>query len=169
MSEETEHLELGVTLGGASFTGAGRAERVMDALDRFLGLVEQYGVAPPPPAPTGATIDEDAAAAAGAEVAATPPQESPASKLPLPKFLERDSIKENPEIATAIVVWAADHEQRESLTSGEIVSYWKGTKLKLPGNTSRDIGKAVKAGWLLREGRNLSATGYGREAIGLPA
>jgi hypothetical protein len=65
-------------------------------------------------------------------------------------------------------VWAADHDGKASLTSSDIERYWKGTKLKVPGNTSRDIGEAVRTGWLLRDKRELSATGYGREAIGLP-
>lgn len=83
--------------------------------------------------------------------------------------LESDGIKGNAKVATAIVVWAADHEKKDTLTKGEIERYWKGTKLKVPGNTSRDIGEAVKAGWILRDGRSYSPSGYGREAIGLPA
>ena len=81
----------------------------------------------------------------------------------------RFKLTHYPQIATAIVVWAADHEGKTSLTKGEIEGYWKGTKLKVPANTSRDLGVAVKEGWLLRKGRDLSATGYGREAIGLAA
>jgi hypothetical protein len=171
VTEGTEHLDLSVTVGGASFTGTGPADRVMAALERFSALVAEYGVAPP----AGTSGEQAAADAAGAgetdepAAAATPPQESAASKVPLPRFLESDAIKGNSKIATAIVVWAADHEQKDGLTTGEIEKYWKSTKLKVPRNTSRDIGAAVKEGWLHRDGRTLSATGYGREAIGLSA
>lgn len=171
MPDEMEQLDLSVTLGGASFSGTGRADRVMAALERFSELVAEHGAAPPPSPAIAAT---DGSGAGGEtqdepEEAPTPPRDSAASKVPLPKFLERPSIQGNSKIATAIVIWAADHEQKDSLTKGEIEKYWKGTRLKVPGNTSRDIGDAVKAGWLLRDGRKLSASGYGREAIGLSA
>jgi hypothetical protein len=171
MSDQPDQLELSVTIGGASFTGAGAAEQVMGALERFSELVAEHGVTSPHQPSTSETFDASAPTVTEEvpEAAATQPQDSPASKVPLPKFLERDSIKSNPAIATAIVVWAADHDGKSSLSSSEIESRWKGTKLKVPGNIRRDIGVAVKNGWLIREGRTLSATGYGREAIGLSA
>jgi hypothetical protein len=74
----------------------------------------------------------------------------------------------NPAFATAIVVWAADHEGKDALTKREVEAYWKGTSRKLPANTARDIGVTVKSAWLMKgEGNTYGASGYGREAIGL--
>lgn len=117
MPDETEHLDLSVTLGGGSFTATGPADRVIAALERFSELVAEHGAAPPPspvvaepPRDGGGPETQDEP-----EAAATPPQESAASKVPLPKFLERPSIQGNSKIATASVVWAADHEQKTLL------------------------------------------------------
>lgn len=168
MAEEPDHLDLSVTVGGASFTGTGPAERVMAALERFSTLVGNHG-ATPPPARTVSAVDDDATAegAEESEAAAPPQRESPASQVPLPKFLERDTIKNNSQIATAIVVWAADHDGKTSVTNTDINNYWKGTRLRAPANLARDIQNAVRSGWLNREGKSFAATGYGREAIGL--
>lgn len=160
--ENGQNLDLSISLGNASFQANGAAEVVMQALAEFRELVSS---APPPPPPREYETAQDSDANAPVP---SPPQDSEASNVPLPKFLESDPIKGNPAIATAIVVWAADHEGKASLTKREIEGYWKGTKLKVPANTARDIGVAVKAGWLLKgEGNTYSASGYGREAIGL--
>ena len=43
MTAEPEHLDLSVTVGGVAFSGAGPADRVMEALERFSDLVSAYG------------------------------------------------------------------------------------------------------------------------------
>jgi hypothetical protein len=173
MSEETDHLDLSVTVGGASFTGAGAADRVMVALERFSELVANHGAGPTPAATVSEAADElGTAAQAKAEPDAQPtaPQESPASKVPLPKFLQRETIKNNSHIATAIVVWAADHDGKATASLEEIEGYWKGTPYPVPKNLRRDVTAAVKKSWLIREDdKSHTATGYGREAIGLSA
>ncbi len=146
----------------------------MSALARFSELVAKHGTtAPPPQASTNDAAESSSPAPAEApagEAATSPQLDSPASKVPLPEFLERNAIRENPRIATAIVVWAADHDEKRALSTAEIRDYWKGTRLKVPTkNISRDIGKAVRSGWLTREGTAVIATGYGRRAIGLTA
>lgn len=171
--DESQQLDLSVTVGGASFTGAGPADVVMAALERFSALVAEHGFAPPPASSVGEIQDDAGADAAQDEepaATATPPRESAASKVPLPKFLESDKIKTNSEIATGIVVWAADHDGKPSISTGDIERYWKGTRLKVPANTSRDISKATRKGWLVKgDGNTHSASGYGREAIGMTA
>jgi hypothetical protein len=169
MSYEREHLDLSVTIGGASFTGAGPADRVEAALARFSELIAQSGAKQPAGAKPDAGRGSGVAEAKEEAAEATPPQKSAASKVPLPTFLEGDGIKGNSKIATAIVIWAAAHDQKDGLTKAEIEARWKGTRLKVPSNTSRDISDAVKAGWLIRDGSTYTASGYGREAIDLPA
>jgi hypothetical protein len=171
VAEGTEQLELSVTLGAASFTGSGPADQVMAALERFSALMADHATAASEDsagAAAGAPADSSSEPDAGT-AAPTPPQQSTASKMPLPKFLERDSVKSNPEVATAIVVWAADHDGKASVGTADVERYWKGTPLKVPANLPRDISKAVKSGWLIRDGKELTATGFGREAIGLSA
>jgi hypothetical protein len=170
MPENDQSLDLTITVGDATFHAHGPSDVVMQALAEFKVLA---AAAPPPkqqpqrrrqPEDDLPEDDDDD----GDRAAVAPPQTSAASKLPLPKFLERDAIKGNPAFATAIVVWAADHEGKDALTRREIEAYWKGTSRKLPANPSRDIGGAVKSGWLVKgEGNTYSASGYGREAIGL--
>jgi hypothetical protein len=164
MAEDAEHLELSIALGPATFQASGPAEVVMHALEEFKRLAATAPAANPKPQPQR---ERETPQDPGDGAAATPPQQSAASKVPLPKFLQSPLIKDNPAIATAIVVWAADHDGKTSLTTGEIEKYWKGTPLKVPGNISRDISKAVKSGWLLRNQKSYSASGHGREAIGL--
>ena len=85
---------------------------------------------------------------------------------PLPVFLsEREHLKTNPEIATAIVYWAAARGDEEGLTSADVERHWKQTRLKAPSNLSRDLSNAVKNGWLEKEGRVFRATGYGKATI----
>jgi len=174
MSDETEHLNISVAIGNASFSGDGSAERVMAALEKFTAMLAEHGGLPSAPAaPTSTTAGTEGVVgtteAPNEGATPTPPQDSAASKVPLPKFLERPEIKGNSKVATAIVIWAADHDSRDGLSKGDIEKSWKGTKLKVPANTSRDIGDAVRAGWLIKDGRIYSASGFGREAIGLPA
>ena len=163
MTEDAQALELSITLGDAMFQASGPADLVMQALDEFkvLATTTPGGKTKAKPQPEDPPQEGDDGAAA------TPPQKSPASKVLLPQFLQSPSIKGNSKIATAIVVWAADHDGKSNLATGEIEKYWKRTPLKVPKNLSRDIGAAVKNGWLLQEKRRYSASGYGREAIGL--
>lgn len=150
------NLSLSITLGGASFEAAGPANLVMQVLEEFKTLVSTA------PAMAGA-----APAGAANPGTATGPQTSAASKIPLPQFLSSKAISGNAKIATAIVAWAADHENKSSLSASEIKSYWKNTTVKVPGNLTRDIDSAKKQGWLTAEGRTYVVTGFGRTAIGL--
>lgn len=162
MSETGLNLDLFITVGDATFHATGPPELVMQAFAEFKVLTAIAPPGKPKPQSKEDTPEDDDGARAIA------PQTSVASKVPLPKFLESDEIKANPAIATAIVVWAADHEGKPSLTTREIERYWKDTRLKVPGNTSRDIGVAMKNGWLIKsDGNTYSASGYGRQAIGL--
>ena len=157
MPEETEHLDLSVTLGGASFTGAGPAERVMAALEKFSELV--------------ANVDLDLAAESTAEEGEPAAEVKPAAageKEPLPVFLRSKKLKGNVETAAAIVAWAQKHDGKtQGVRSGEIATYWRGTSVKEPGNLGRDLGNAIKAGLLHREGGRYTVTGFGKESIGL--
>lgn len=153
--DSSSNLSLSITFGSASFEATGPAQLVMKALEEFKALASAAPAAPATPAATGETS------------AATGPQSSAASRVPLPQFLSSKAISGNAKIATAIVAWAADHENKSSLTSAEIKGYWKDTTVKVPGNLARDIDSAKKQGWLTVEGRGYAVTGFGRTAIGL--
>jgi hypothetical protein len=157
MPGEGNSLDLSITLGGTSFQASGPAAVVMKALEEFKGMASLAPV----------EEGEPEARTPGNGTASAKPQKSSVSKVPLPQFLASDQIKGNPKIATAIVAWAAAHENKASLTIGDIRQYWKKTTVKAPSNLPRDLTSAEKNGWLDREGKSFSVNGYGRKAIGL--
>lgn len=155
MPEET--FSVAITLGTASFEASGQVEFVMQALDVFKSMASS-----PLPSET-----EEVPGAAGDGAAPTAPQQSAASKVPLPQFLASDAIKGNAKIAAAIVAWAADHENKAALTAPDIKRYWRNTNVKIPANINRDVDGAQKHGWLSKDHNSYSITGFGRTAIGL--
>ncbi len=162
-----ENLDLAITVGDATFHANGPSEVVMQALAEFKGLA----AAVPPPRKPKPKAKDDAQPAddAGADEAeATTPQTSAASKVPLPQFLSTIATEGNAKVATAIVAWAADHEGKPKLTAPEIKTYWKNTNVKVPANINRDVEKAQKQGWLIKDNSGAYAiSGFGRTAIGL--
>jgi hypothetical protein len=158
MQDGQEHLELSVTLGGASFTGTGPADQVMTALEKFSELV------------VNADVDILAEGTGGeeGEPAAEVKPAAPDEKEPLPVFLKSKKLKGNVETATAIAAWAQKHDGKtEGVRNGEIAAYWRTTNLREPGNLGRDLGNAIKAGLLHREAGRYTVTGFGKESIGL--
>lgn len=158
MVSDVSQLDLSITVGGASFSGAGDPERVMAALERFSELVTSVG---------GVDVD----------VAPEPRQEPPgrdkakgnssAKKAVLPIFLQERNPKGNPQIATAIVAWAELHDGKARLAAPRVRELWRKTTFRAPGNVNRDLEKAVQQGYLHRDGSEYSATGYGKTTLGL--
>jgi hypothetical protein len=158
MPDEQEHLDLSVTLRGASFTGAGPADRVMAALEKFSELVASASLD---------VVDESSEEPEGEPAAEVKPAAAD-EKEPLPVFLKSKTLKGNVEAAAAIVAWAQKHDGKtQGVKSAEIAAYWRGTSLKEPGNLGRDLGNAIKAGLLHREGGRYTVTGFGKTSIGL--
>lgn len=92
-----------------------------------------------------------------------PPDES---TEPLPIFLAKHALKTNPEKALAVVQWAVRTGGKDSLSPAEVEDYWRKTAMKLPGNTGRDLGSAVKKGWLVQpEDGRYAATGFGESHL----
>ena len=160
MADESEHLDLSVTVGGASFTGAGPAGRVMEALEKFAELVASADLD---------TLAEPSGVEEGAPAADVTPA-APDEKEPLPVFLRSRTLKVNPETAAAIVAWAQKHDGKtQGIRLSEIAAYWRGTTEKEPGNLGRDLGTAIKTGLLHRENGQYTVTGFGKRSIGLSA
>jgi hypothetical protein len=156
---QIDSFELRMTLGNASFEASGPVDAVMTAFEEFKGLLGTK-----PPAPENVPTQHEPPAGNGSST----PTTTATTELPLAQFVGRDEIKSNAQIATAIVAWAADREDKVSLTASEIRDRWRQkTSIKLPQNLPRDIKSAVRKGWLEKDGDAFSASGYGRREIGL--
>jgi hypothetical protein len=159
VARDDKEFELSITLGRASFTAAGEARLVMEALEKFSALVE---------APEPAGGEEEGGEEGEGAPAAPVKRASKGEKQPLPVFLDGRKLKNNQEFAAAIVAWAQKYNGKASgIKPADIATYWRGTKQKEPGNLRRDLGDAVKAGLLHREGGFYTVTGFGKTTIGL--
>jgi hypothetical protein len=156
---DASELEINIAIGSASFSASGKASTVMDALGRFAELVNSRN-------DSGDLLDDQ-----GGEEGDPPAKVEPAKegrKEPLPVFLKACKTSGNAQIATAIVAWAQKFERKDSgLKAGEVADRWRQTKLKEPGNLGRDLGNAIKAGLLHRDGGYYTVTGFGLETIGV--
>ena len=81
------------------FTGAGRADQVMAALEKFTELMAEADLDP----------GESGAAHAGDPAAEVKPATA-GEKEGLPVFLKSKNLKGNIEIAAAIVAWSQRHD-----------------------------------------------------------
>ncbi|MGE5282228.1 MAG: hypothetical protein ACM3N0_07905 [Chloroflexota bacterium] len=152
MPTSASSFTLSVTLGEHSFSASGKSNLVFKAFEDFKVLAGQ-GDAP------------DDAERKGATAGKTKPSKvpKPPGNMTLPAFLARLTLKGGAQIGTAIVVWSAQHSDKNKLTPAEIQALWKQTKYKLPsnrGNLSRDLNKAVKQGLLRKEGERQSQVFY---------
>jgi len=141
-----------VTLGEHSFSASGKPDLVLKAFEDFKAL-------------TGRSDTPDAAEQKGGTGGKVKPQKVPKSpgNLTLPAFLGRLTLKGGVQIGTAIVVWSAQHTDKDKLSSTEVQALWKQTKYKLPsnlGNLTRDLNKAVKQGLLRKEGERKDQVFY---------
>lgn len=117
MPDPGQNLDLSITLGRASFQASGPADLVMQALTEFKGLTASAPATSDKPDSETTTITSDAESSVDETPATKTP---PPCKVPLPKFLESEAIKGNDAIATAIVIWAEDHDGKAALTKREI-------------------------------------------------
>jgi hypothetical protein len=143
---------LSVTLGEHSFSASGKHDLVLKAFEDFKALTGQVD------APDAA---EQKGTAAGK--AKPPKAPKPPGNMTLPAFLARLTLKGGAQIGTAIVVWSAQHTDKNKLAPAEVQGLWKQTKYKLPsnlGNLTRDLHKAVKQGLLRKEGERKGLVFY---------
>jgi hypothetical protein len=152
MSTSASSFALSVTLGEHSFSASGKSDLVLKAFEDFKVL-------------TGRGDAPDAGGQKGATASKAKPPKVPKSpgNMTLPAFLARLTLKGGVQIGTAIVVWSAQHNDKNKLSSTEVQALWKQTKYKLPsnlGNLTRDLNKAVKQGLLRKEGEHKSQVFY---------
>jgi hypothetical protein len=152
---DDKQVELEVSRGNASFRAAGPFKLVMEAWEKFEN-------------DTATTTSKGGGGTEVKRRQGDSPSPSNLKKDPLSKVIARDEIKGNAEIVTAIIAWAKDRDDKNSLTKADIETYWKDkTNEKVPKNLSRDIAAAVKKGYLDGSEGNYRVLGYGRRELGL--
>jgi hypothetical protein len=152
MSVSASSFTLSVTLGEYAFSASGKPDRVLKAFEDFKVLTG-WGDAPDAADQKGTTTGK----------AKRPKVPKSPGNMTLPAFLARLTLKGGVQVGTAIVVWSAQHTDKNKLTPAEIQALWKQTKYKLPsnrGNLSRDLNKAVKQGLLRKEGERMGQVFY---------
>jgi hypothetical protein len=163
MDDESEHLDLSVTIGRASFTGAGPSDRVMAALERFTELL----------ATAPGTVADEVSEGESADDAHEPPAPprstgvAAGEAVGLPEFLHNTNPSGNQMIATAIVAWAMLHDSKPTLSPSDVKELWRQTSFPAPGNVNRDMRAAVSGRLLHRAGNRYTVTGHGRQRLGL--
>jgi hypothetical protein len=165
MADHSDHLNLSITIGGSSFSGAGPADQVTAAMDKFTDLLAAQGSEPPPRPPATDEKDETS----------DPPGDKPAppagvgEKVPFGVFMKRKFPNQHA-TAAAIFTWAKRYDGKESMKPGEMETYWKKV-LKKPGNPTAVCQNAEKQGWLENVGGGQYAiTGHGEKSVDrLPA
>jgi hypothetical protein len=90
----------------------------------------------------------------------------------LQEFLAKLKLKGNAEVGAAILSWAAQHDEKDKLTSTELHELWEQTEFKAPtpaSNIPRDLAPAVKKGWVKKEGKGKGQTfhaqAYGQKEV----
>jgi hypothetical protein len=157
----TQSLRFEVSFDEMSFVADGDRDSVFTAWKEFLQNVAAHRGTKPLPnssAPLGATTHIPRS---------TPPTQG--GEEPLNLFLERaGKTDSNPQIGTAIVLWAKRCRSLEELEPNQVKDFWRDTKKKVPGNVPRELGKAVKEGWLSRAGvGRYRITGHGESFVGV--
>jgi hypothetical protein len=156
----TQSLRFEVSFDELSFIADGDRDSVFTAWKEFLQHV-------------AANRSTKPLASSSASLKAT--TQTPASTTsaqsdeePLNLFLERTGRTDsNPQIGTAIVLWAKRCRGLEELEPNQVKEFWRNTKHKVPGNVPRELGTAVKEGWLSRAGAGrYRITGHGESFIG---
>lgn len=170
-SSRNTELDLSLTIGESSFSGSGKSDVVMSALERFLGAVGEDDSAVSPtvekpvkPPAKRQTKRRTSNAQAPNGSSATPIQ---VVKEPLPALLKKLDLRGNKKIGTAVVAWAAVNDGKSVCSVAEVRGYWRRTPLKAPANLNRDLEDAAKAGWLNKTDDGYSLTGFGKSEVGL--
>jgi hypothetical protein len=159
MPSSTGSFELSVSLGENSFSASGKHDLVLKAFEDFKALTGRSG---------DSTVPKGQGSTTRAKPGASGKVTSSSGGLPLPAYLSTLKLAGNKERATAILVWSTGDGQ-ERLTTAEIKALWTKTHLKPASNLSRDLGEAVKKGWIVLEGKGQeqgwAAHGFGKKAV----
>jgi hypothetical protein len=156
----TQSLRFEVSFDELSFIADGDRDSVFAAWKEFLQHVAANRRAKP------------LASSALLKTTTQTPASTPSGQSdeePLNLFLERAGRTDsNPQIGAAIVLWAKRWRGLEELEPNQVKEFWRNTKHKVPGNVPRELGTAVKEGWLSRAGTGrYRITGHGESFIGV--
>lgn len=140
-----------LAIGDASFEAAGDSEAVMRAFEDFKILAMARST-PSPKGPASAARNNGGG-------------DHSNSDMPLAVFVKR-AFSSQAAKATAIVMWARDHEGKSALKPSDIEAHWRKTTGKVPANPSQVCATAVTHGWLHNEGGGMySVTGHGEALV----
>lgn len=144
----TSSFTLDVRLGEDTFSASGKPDLVLRAFEDFKRL-------------TGHAAEAAGETVKGNAKARRHQQEKRTGDVLLQEFLAKLSLKGNAQIGAAILSWAAQHHDKDKLTSVELHELWSETEFKPPtpaANTVRDLAPAVKKGWIKKDGKGRAQT-----------
>jgi hypothetical protein len=158
--QATQSLRFEVSFDDLSFIADGDRDSVFTAWKEFLQHIAANRR-------TKLLASPSTSLKATTQTPASTPSQS--DEEPLNLFLERTGrTVSNPQIGTAIVLWAKRWRGLEELEPNQVKDFWRNTKHKVPGNVPRELGTAVKEGWLSRAGAGrYRITGHGESFIGV--
>jgi hypothetical protein len=158
MPTSASPFTLSVTLGDDSFSASGKHDLVLKAFEDFKVMAGHAGDGSQPPPARRARREKK--------------NETSHDEVLLQEFLAKLKLKSNAEVGAAILAWAAEHGEKAALTSSELHELWEQTEFKAPtpaANVPRDLGPAVKKGWVKKEGKGKGQTfraqAYGQKEI----
>jgi hypothetical protein len=137
MATTGTNFRLEVSFGDASFVCEGQPKQVMDAYSVF----REDALAPS--ASTTRTQPE-----AKQKTESTRVKGSDGQRSPLPMFLKAHPPKTNDQAVAVLAAWATEHDGATEITTKLVEELWRKSGRKKAGNLGRDIGNAVKQGWL---------------------
>jgi hypothetical protein len=159
MAAPTSLFTLDVRLGEDAFSASGKPDLVLKAFEDFKALTGHIGDGPQP-----------------TTSAKRAPRErhikTPHGEVLLQEFLAKLKLKGNAQVGAAILSWATQHGEKDKLTTLELHELWEQTEHKAPtpaSNVTRDLGPAIKKGWVKKEGKGKGQTfhaqAYGQKEV----
>ena len=149
--------KLEIKVGAVTFTGEGAENWLAQQLDKVLDrLPELLEVRTP-----------DNGVSDGSETSDHNSTKKGGKKVPLAKFLkEKNATGNQVRKFLATAVWLHDNENKEMLTSADIVKALEDTKQKKLSNASQSLNNNASKGDINKKGKSFFVTDEGRERLG---
>ena len=145
-------------LGEDSFSASGKPDLVLKAYEDFKAL-------------TGHGRDDQPPRVA-AKRAVRSTQTETHDEVLLQEFLAALNLHGNGQVGAAILSWAAQHGEKQKLTTLELHELWEQTEHKVPApasNIPRDLTSVIRKGWVKKEGKGQGQTfhaqAYGQKEV----